>query len=155
MAYKFIFIALLAVWLDLLAVGWWPIWLYPIWLWVGIFLAVQNKNTSARWLWILSVAAWSLFVTAPFYVIVQAIIYALGGEIYSYFYHRYLPAKSIILPALIGAMVLLVCQTLTLLITQQGVVWYVLVRVVVTIGVTIYIGIYYEAFSRKKKRKYL
>ena len=154
MFYILILIALGTVWLDILAGGWWPIWLYPIWLWLGIYITVQDKNRRARWYWILSVMAWTMFVAAPLYAVAQASFYALAGEVYNYVYHRYLPVKSIILPALVGAVFLLAAHTLTLFLTHQAVTWHAPARVATTVIITMFIGAYYGTFSAGKKRKY-
>jgi len=148
-------LGLVAIWLDMVAAAWWPLWLIPIWLWVGIVIAVYHKNTSARWLWLLSFSAWSLFVASPLTVLAQLVIFFLGGEAMNFIYNRYLPVSHIILSAVVSLVALSINQLLFMAVTGQAISWPLVGRVIVTTIILIVYGIFYVARQKVSKKQYL
>ena len=148
-------LALLAIWLDMVAAAWWPLWLIPVWLWVGIIVTIFHKNMSARWLWLLAYTAWSLFVASPLTVLAQLVIFFLGGEAMNFIYNRYLPVSHITLSAVVSLVVLSIGQLLLMAVTRQPIGWALVGRIIITTIIIIIYGMFYVARQKVSKKQYL
>jgi len=146
---------LVAIWLDIVAAAWWPLWFIPIWLWVGIVIAIYHKNMSARWLWLLSFSAWSLFVASPLMVLEQLIIFFLGGEAMNFIYNRFLPVSHITLSAAVSLVTLSISQLLFMAVTGQAIGWPLMGRIIVTTIIIMIYGMFYVARQKVSKKQYL
>ncbi len=154
--YRSIFLlALGAIWLDMVAAAWWPTWLVPIWLWIGLIITIYRKDMTARWLWLLSVAAWSMFTTDVWAVLSQLVIFFLAGEAVNFIYNRYIPTTNTFLQGIAGLGVLGVSQMLFMIVTRQIIGWEVIGRVVLTTILALIFGMHYVVWKKTSKKQYL
>lgn len=148
-------LGLVAVWLDMALEGWWPAWLVPIWLWLGLMITIYRKDMTSRWLWLLSVAAWSIFTADVWTVLSQLVIFFLAGEAVNFIYNRYIPATNIFLQCIAGLGVLGVAQVLFMAATRQIIGWDVAGRVILTTILAIIFGMNYVVWKKTSKKQYL
>lgn len=148
-----IFLALVASWLDMIFVSWWPAWLMPIWIWVGIqFFALRGK-IPPMWFWILSCGTISLFSTSMLEAIVFIIIYGLGGTVLLIIYKKYLSSSNLLIILAPSLILLVICQILLILATHQIIMWALVGRICVTMIISIAITYFYD--PQKEKKKYI
>jgi len=146
-----ILLALVAVWLDIALSFWWPSWLIPIWLWLGICIFIMHQKGAERWLWLAAVAAWGIYISSAGDMIIMFVIFCLGGELLNTIYKKYLPMSNTLLILVPSAVLLSICQVLFLLATRQFIGWAWLGRVIVSILAVAVVIFFYDPQKTKKK----
>lgn len=143
-------LALAAVWTNVVLAQWWPIFLIPILVWVGVHLSVLYFNTQWRWLWLVSLAVWSLFWVTPLESIAFLAVFGAGGELYNYINKKYLPLGNHLIGLLPSLVILGISDIVYLLATSQDLGWYIIGQLLVTIVI---IGIIIFFYDPKKETK--
>lgn len=144
-------IAFLVVWLDIAIFAWVPIALTPIWVWVGIHLTVLRNNDYERWLWVASVAVWSLFSCSWLEGLVLLLVFLVGSVALNYINKRYLPMTNVLLTLVPSTIILAFCQIAYTILTKQSIATSLAGRVVVTMIIICVMIIFYDPKKTKKK----
>lgn len=150
-AFFVIIIAFLVVWFDIAFFSWLPVFLAPIWIWVGIHITVIRDNNNERWLWVASFTAWNLFACGWLEGLIFLIIFLTGSAILNFVYKKYLPMTSVLLTLIPSIILLALCQTAYMALTQQSISINLAGRIVVTILIIFAIILFYDPKKAKKK----
>lgn len=150
-AFIVIIIAFLVVWFNIAFFSWLPIFLVPIWVWVGTHITVMRDNSYERWLWVVSFTVWSLFACGWFEGLIFLIIFLIGSVILNYVYKKYLPMTSVLLTLVPSTILLVLCQIAYMILAQQPISISLAGRIVVTILIIFAIILFYDPKKAKKK----
>lgn len=146
-----IILALVVSWLDIAFAVWCPVWLLPVWIWIGIHFFVLKNNIALMWFWITSCVVVGLFMASIIDSLFLFIIFGLGGQLFSLIYRKYLSINNFFIILLPSLIILALCQILLMLATNQIISWALIGRICVTIIILGVITYFYDPHKEKKK----
>ncbi len=150
-AFFVIIIAFIAVWFDIAFFSWLPVFLVPIWVWIGIHITVMRDNCYERWLWVASFTVWSLFACGWLEGLIFLMVFLAGSMVLNYVYKKYLPMTSVLLTLVPSVILLVLCQTVYMILVRQPISVDFVGRIVVTMLIIFAIILFYDPKKAKKK----